>query len=108
MPDTTVSRGNCLFEVVLAVQLTPAAVTANTSGAQTFTLPGILTTDYMDVTFQGAQVNSIQVAGSWCSSANVLTIQFMNVSGVAVTPSAGTYNVNVIRPTNATLPANLV
>ena len=42
MPSTTVGRGNLLFDTLIAVQMTPAAVTGLQDSTQTFAVPGVL------------------------------------------------------------------
>ena len=69
MPSTTLSRGNILFEVVLGVQLTPAAVAGFQDSTQTFALPGALATDYVDVFPLTAQTRNMSIISCWISSA---------------------------------------
>lgn len=108
MPSNTLSRGNILNEVLLSVSLTPAQVAANSTATQTFAIPGALMTDYIDVFAQAAQVQNVIVAGCWISSAGIAAIQFLNTSAAAITPAQGTYTVNLVRPENTPLPANMV
>ncbi len=110
MPSTTISRGNVLFEVVLGVQLTPASVAADTTGTQTFAIPGALTTDIITQlsTSTAGQINNIIVAGAWITQAGIAAVQFLNTSAAAVTPVSGGYTVNLVRPENIPLPTNVL
>ena len=60
MPSTTIARGNALSTFYIAPTLTPAAVLTLSSAAQTFNIPGLLTTDIVSVIgLKVAQVNPI-------------------------------------------------
>lgn len=108
MPSTTVSRGNILFETILGVQITPGAIAANADSTVTVAVAGALVNDYVDVFPPGAQTRNVVIIGCWITSAGVMAVQFNNVSAVALTPVAGIYNVNLVRPENFPLPANVV
>lgn len=106
MSSTTIARGNALSVSYLSVSLTPAAVTG-TSSNQTFTVPGILTTDQIIIIgVIGTQTAGIIYAEAEVTAANTLQIQFANVSGSSATPLAGNYVIQVIRP-EGQLPAGL-
>ncbi len=108
MPSTTISRGNVLNEVLIAVTLTPSAVAANASATQTFALPGALTTDFLEAFPVAAGTANIMIQNCWISSAGVAAIQWLNTSAAAITPATGTYNVNLLRPENIPLPSNVI
>ncbi len=108
MPSSTISRGNILNEVLLAVTLTPAVVAANASSTQTFALPGSLTTDFLEAFPAAAGTVNILIQNCWISSAGIAAIQWLNTSAASVTPATGTYNVNLLRPENLPLPANVI
>jgi hypothetical protein len=97
MPSTTVLRGNILQYFLIQPTLTPVAVAANTTAAQTFTVPGLLTTDFLTVSFNGAQTTGIIIANDYVSAANTLTIQFGNLTASSATPASGQYLIEVIR-----------
>ena len=107
MPSTTIGRGNALIDVVLGVQLTPTAIAANSDATVTALIPGALVGDYIDVFPPAAQTRNIVLIGCWISGANVMAVQFNNVSTAAVTPVSGIYSVNLVRPESLPLPANL-
>lgn len=97
MPSSTILRGNVKDYFVCNPSLTPTAVTG-TSSSQTFTVAGLLTTDIVNVSYNGgAQTAGISIANDYVSAANMLTIQFINSSGSSATPAAGNYLVEVLR-----------
>ena len=108
MPSSTISRGNLLNEVLIAVTLTPSSVAALSSGTQTFALPGSLTTDFIETFPAAAGTANMLIQNCWVSSAGIVAIQWLNTSAVAITPATGTYNVNLLRPENIPLPANMI
>ena len=97
MPSTTVLRGNILQYFLIQPTLTPVAVAANTTAAQTFTVPGLLTTDVLTVSPTGAQTTGIIIANDYVSAANTLTIQFGNLTASSATPASGQYLIEIIR-----------
>jgi hypothetical protein len=97
MPSTTLARGNSLQTFYVAPSLTPAAVSAAITAAQTFTVPGLLTTDHVFVSCQAGQTAGIFIADARCSADNTLSVQFGNVTAGSLTPTAGTYILDVIR-----------
>lgn len=96
MPSTTITRGNILSYTLLQTNITPAATAANTSAAQTFTVPGLVTTDIVHVSCSGAQTAGIFIANARVSAANTLSIQFANCTGTSATAASGNYIVEVI------------
>ena len=107
MSSTTVTRGNSHETFYIQASLTPSAVSSATTAAQTFSMPGLQTTDIIQVIgLNGAQTAGIIVAEADCLTANVLSIQFGNVTALSATPAAGVYTIQVVRlegpaPTNA-------
>lgn len=107
MSSTTVTRGNSHETFYIQPSLTPTSVSANTTAAQTFTVAGLQTTDIVTVVgYNGSQTTGIIIAEADCLTANVLSIQFGNVTGSSATPAAGAYTVMITRlegpaPTNA-------
>ena len=98
MPSTTISRGNALSTFYIAPYLTPVAVLTAVSPAQTFTIPGLLTTDIINVIgYNGSQTSGIVTAESDCLTNNVLSIQFANITAGTLTPVAGVYTIQVVR-----------
>ena len=98
MPSSTIARGNSLSTFYIAPSLTPTSVLTAITAVQTFTVPGLLTTDIVNVIgFNGSQTAGIIIAEADCLANNVLTIQFGNVTGGTLTPAAGVYTIQVVR-----------
>jgi hypothetical protein len=98
MSSTTITRGNSHETFYIQPSLTPVAVNAAITAAQTFALPGLQTTDIVSVVgFNGSQTNGIIIAEADCLNANVLTIQFGNVTAGSLTPAAGVYTLQITR-----------
>lgn len=74
-----------------------ASVAANTVAAQTFTVTGLVADDIVlsvvpDIDI-GLGMGTIRV-----STANTLSIEFINPTGSAINPASGTWSVLVARP----------
>ena len=107
MSSTTITRGNSHETFYIQPSITPSSVATVITAAQNFTVPGLLTTDIVNVLgYNGSQTAGIFIAEADCLNNNVLTIQFGNVTAGSLTPAAGVYTVQVTRlegpaPTNA-------
>ena len=98
MPTNDVVRGNIQYTQLLGVVLSPAAVANATAAEQTFTVTGLQTTDYVNVTKPTTQAG-LGIVNSRVSAANTLAITFMNATAATITPTASeTYVVAVDRP----------
>jgi hypothetical protein len=98
MSSTTITRGNSHETFYIQPSLTPSAVSAATTAVQTFSVPGLQTTDIVSVVgLNGSQTAGIIIAEADCLTAGVLSIQFGNVTAGSVTPAAGVYTVQVVR-----------
>lgn len=98
MSSTTITRGNSHETFYIQPSLTPVAVAANITAAQTFALPGLQTTDIVTVIgFNGSQTAGIVPVEADCLTANVLTIQFGNITAGSLTPAAGFYTIEIVR-----------
>lgn len=98
MPSETIARGNARKTFYMQPSLTPVAVAANTTAAQTFSVPGLQTTDIvMVIGYNGTQTTGIIIAEADCLTNDVLSIQFGNITGSSATPAAGAYSVQVVR-----------
>ena len=103
-----ISRGNIALSMMLGVALSPAAVGANTTAEQTFTVSGLLPGDEVQVSKPTTQAG-LGIVNARVSAANTLAITFSNNTGGGITPTAGeTYVVAVNRPTNLPLPSAIV
>lgn len=98
MSSTTITRGNSHETFYIQPSLTPVAVAANTTAAQTFSVPGLQTTDIVTlIGLNGSQIAGIVVCECDCLTAGVLTVQFGNLTASPVTPTAGVYTIQVTR-----------
>lgn len=107
MPSTTLARGNALQTFYVSSSLTPVAVAANITAAQTFTVPGLLTTDHVFVSCVGAQTAGTFIVNARVTADNTLSVQFGNCTAGSLTPAAGSYIIDVVR-FDGPLPATAV
>lgn len=108
LPDTVqLPVGNVWKLGVFNLTLSPAAVANATSAEQTFTMTGLLTTDYVAVNKPTAQAG-LGIVGTRVSAAGVLAITFGNFTSATITPTASeVYIVHVERVLpNWTAPAS--
>lgn len=104
MPSSDIARGNLLYDTMLGVVLSPVSVAANTSAEQTFTVRGLLTTDFVLVQKPTAQAG-LGIVGVRVSAADTLAITFMNDTGAPIVPTASqTYLLRVTRLSNPAQP----
>lgn len=91
--------GNVQSMGVASVTLSPAEVAINTTAEQTFTVPGLRTTDVLlNVTKPAAQAG-LGIVGFRVTAADTIGITFANVTGGAITPTASqTYLISWARP----------
>lgn len=108
MPSTTIARGNALSTFYISPSLTPVAVATAITASQTFTIAGLQTTDIVSVIgYNGSQTAGIIIAEADCLTANILSIQFGNVTAGSVTPAAGVYTIQIVR-SDGPLPTSAV
>jgi hypothetical protein len=101
----SIPRGNVSLIMVLNVTLSPAQVTNGTSAEQTFTVPGLLVEDVVTVNKPTTQAGLV-IGGARVSANNTLAINFGNITGSPITPTASeSYSVSVCRYENAPLQA---
>ena len=107
MSSTTITRGNSHETFYITPSFTPTSVTTSGS-SQTFALPGLQTTDNVQVLgpYQGAQTAGVEVANAYCSSAGNVTIQF--IATTTATPASGQYLLQIVRTEGNTLPTTAV
>jgi hypothetical protein len=101
MPNpSTIARGNIVGEWVLAVTLSPTSVAPNTTAEQSFTIPGLLVGDFIEVNKPSVQAG-LAIVNSRVSAANTLQIGFGNLTAATITPTASeVYAISVERPEN--------
>lgn len=98
MSSTTVTRGNSHETFYIQPSLTPVAVAGAVTATQTFALPGLQTTDIIKVFgYNGSQTLGVLIGEADCFTANVLSVQFGNVTAGSLTPAAGTYTIQITR-----------
>lgn len=99
--------GNIPKQSVISVTLSPAAVSANTTAEQTFTVNGLLPGDMVVVTKPTSQAG-LGLVNYRVSAANTLAITFSNNTGGSITPTANeVYLVLVSRPDRTVTDANI-
>jgi hypothetical protein len=97
MSSTTVTRGNSHETFYVQASLTPTAVTTATTSAQTFSLPGLQSTDLVMVWgVAGNQTTGVTIAEADAGT-NQITIQFTNAAATDKTPVSGVYTIEVVR-----------
>lgn len=94
--STGIIAGNAASITVVDVSLTPAEVATVAAPAQTFTVPGVKTTDAIIVT-PPSQTAGVTIGSTYVSAADTISVQFVNPTAGALTPAAGTHKITVIR-----------
>jgi hypothetical protein len=98
MPSNDVLRGNIQYSVILNVTLSPASVANATAAEQTFTVTGVQTGDFVNVSKPTTQAG-LGIVNSRISAANTLAITFMNTTAATITPTASeVYQIAIDRP----------
>ena len=105
MPASTLGRGNIIYDFLVQVSLTPVAVAGSTAAEQTFTIPGMQATDYADMNCTVAQTAGIGTGNVRCG-VNSLIVEFTNSTAGSLTPTSGSYIINVTRPENLPIQSN--
>lgn len=94
-----VITGNVQSIGVVSVALSPAQVAANTTSEQTFTVPGVLSTDLLGEVNKPSSQAGLGIAGIRVTAANTIGITFSNNTGAGITPTASeTYKFLLVRP----------
>jgi hypothetical protein len=100
-----VTYGNVASTFILTATLSPTIVNANTTSQQTFNVTGLQTTDQISAVIKPTYQTGLLVVGGGCLTNGVLTIQFANVTGSGITPTASeVYSIEVNRPAGFTMP----
>jgi hypothetical protein len=98
MSSTTITRGNSHETFYVQPSLTPTVMSANLTAVQSFALPGLTTTDLVQIIgYNGSQTTGVVVGEADCFANNVLSIQFANVTASTQIPAIGTYSLQVVR-----------
>lgn len=75
---------------VIKQTLTPAAVGANTTAEQTFTVNGLAVGDSIDINKASHQAG-LSIGNVRVSAANTLAIQYVNTTAGSITPTSEQY-----------------
>lgn len=75
---------------IIRQMLAPASVAANSAAEQTFTVPGLLVGDSVDINKPSTQAG-LSIGNVRVSAANTLAIQFVNTTAGAIVPTSETY-----------------
>lgn len=97
MAVTTIG-GNVLAAGVLSVTIDLASVGAATSAEQTFSVPGLRTTDFVFVNVPSTLNNGLGIVGARVSAADTLALRVMNATAGALDAASATFSVLVVRP----------
>lgn len=75
---------------IIRQTLTPAAVGANTTAEQTFTVPGLQVGDSIDINKASHQAG-LSIGNVRVSATNTLAIQYVNTTAGSITPTSEQY-----------------
>lgn len=75
---------------VIKQTLTPAAVGANTTAEQTFTVAGLAVGDCIDIN-KASHQTGLSIGNVRVSAANTLAIQYVNTTAGSITPTSEQY-----------------
>jgi len=96
--SSMIPRGNINKLQIVSVALTPSAVSANTTAQQTFTVPGVKTTDVVISVEKPSHQAGLGIVGARVTAADTVGITFSNNTGAGITPTAGeTYDFVIAR-----------
>ena len=105
---TSVLEGNTKLQTILGFGTSgntissPASLSANTSVVSTYSVPGLLVYDMIDVQLQG-HTAGLSIGSTFCSTAGVLSVQWINSTTSAITTQTFTTLVSVTRFENANI-----
>ena len=107
--QSDIAAGNIQYQFLLQTTISPAQVSNATSAEQTFTVNGLLTSDFVTVMKPTSQAG-LGIVGSRVTAANTLGITFMNATASPITPTASeVYIIKVTRQENpGSLPTAIV
>lgn len=97
--NTGGGTGNIAIDVLMQASLSPAAVSANTTAEQTFTVNGLAVGDVVGSINKPTAQAGLFIAGVRVSAANTLAITFGNATAGSITPTASEiYSFKISRP----------
>jgi len=101
-----ITNGNTFGAYLILASLTPASVATITCAEQSFTVNGLKVGDIVMVNPPSITAG-VSLTAARVSAANTLTITFCNPTAGSLTPAAGSYAINVMRPEGQT-PASII
>lgn len=105
---TTEVGGNTKLQVILGFGTTgntiasPASLAANTSVISTYSVPGLLVYDLIDLQLQG-HFAGLSIGSTFCTVAGTLSVQWINSTTGAITTQTFTTLLQVTRMENANI-----
>lgn len=94
-----VITGNVQSLSAVSVALTPSIVAANTTAEQTFTVPGVVASDFCLGVSKPTTQAGLGIVNTRVTAANTVGVTFSNNTGSGITPTAGeTYKFLLVRP----------
>ena len=107
MSSTTLTRGNSRETFYISSIFNTSPVPPSGSIVQTFSVPGLQTTDLISVIgVTGSQGAGVVIVEADCFTANVISVRFGNYTQMPAIPTLGAYILEITRiegplPTNA-------
>lgn len=95
---TSLDRPGALVQQ-LTFALTPGSIAAAGTELETVALPGVIVGDQVAVSPQSGLQNGLVIGHCRVSAAGVVTFSIVNVTAGALTPTAGTWTLTIIRGT---------
>lgn len=99
-----ITNGNTFGSYIISASLTPVSVSAITCAEQTFTVNGLKVGDFVNVN-PPSITPGVSMTCARVSAANTLALTFCNPTAGSLTPDAGSYIINVMRPERQTAAA---
>ena len=107
MPKSTICRGNILEATLVQAPLA-STVIAGTSLEVTVPVPGVLATDVIFATFDGALVTGISIGNAYTNTNDSIRVRLINTTGASATQTAGTLHILVMQSEDLPLPTNTI
>lgn len=98
--------GNQSGAYIISANLTPAAVTNGMLPVQTFTVVGLKVNDLLTIV-PPAQTNNAAVISGRVIAQDTLALTFVNPTAGLLTPTAGNYQISIVRPSGGLLPVTI-
>lgn len=89
--------GNVASMGVITTSINVASVAANTTAEQTFTIPGLRTGDFVEVSKPSLSAG-LGIANARVSATDTIAISYVNATASPIDPAAETYLILWVRP----------